>query len=113
MNCTVLTVAHRLNTIMDSDRVIVMSNGRVEEVDHPHILLRNKEGTFFKMVDKVGPSLSRQLAMVAEKNSQCMRIVSRYISESQVAWFAAGGVGGQVKLPSSSNDTNYNNRTNC
>uniref|UniRef100_A0A7R9HAE0 Uncharacterized protein n=2 Tax=Timema TaxID=61471 RepID=A0A7R9HAE0_TIMPO len=67
MNCTVLTVAHRLNTIMDSDRVIVMSNGRVEEVDHPHILLRNKEGTFFKMVDKVGPSLSRQLAMVAEK----------------------------------------------
>nr|CAD7454354.1 unnamed protein product [Timema tahoe] len=68
MNCTVLTVAHRLNTIMDSDRVIVMSNGRVEEVDHPHILLRNEEGTFSKMVDKVGPSLSRQLAMVAEKS---------------------------------------------
>ena len=38
--CTVLTIAHRLHTIMDSDRVLVMDAGRVKEYAAPGRLLQ-------------------------------------------------------------------------
>ncbi|XP_053622023.1 probable multidrug resistance-associated protein lethal(2)03659 isoform X2 [Plodia interpunctella] len=38
-NATVLTIAHRLNTVMDYDRVIVMDRGQVVESGHPYELL--------------------------------------------------------------------------
>lgn len=40
--CTFLTVAHRLLTIADYDKVVVMDRGRVAEVGHPHDLLTRK-----------------------------------------------------------------------
>lgn len=39
-HCTVLTIAHRLNTIMDSDKVLVMDSGVNAEYDTPHLLLQ-------------------------------------------------------------------------
>ncbi|XP_048004217.1 probable multidrug resistance-associated protein lethal(2)03659 isoform X1 [Leguminivora glycinivorella] len=41
---TVLTIAHRLNTVMDYDRVIVMDRGRVVESGHPFELLTQQSG---------------------------------------------------------------------
>lgn len=41
-DCTMLTVAHRLNTIMDADRVIVMDSGVVVEDAEPASLLERK-----------------------------------------------------------------------
>ena len=49
-NCTVLTIAHRLNTIMDSSRVCVMDKGVVAEFDTPANLLNNPETIFSGMV---------------------------------------------------------------
>ncbi|CAH3031170.1 unnamed protein product [Pocillopora meandrina] len=46
---TVLTIAHRLNTIMDYDKVLVLDGGRVVEFDEPEMLMRNG-GTFAEMV---------------------------------------------------------------
>lgn len=51
-NCTVLTIAHRLHTIMDSDRVLVMDGGSMVEFDHAHCLLQNNEGFFTKLVEE-------------------------------------------------------------
>ncbi|XP_052748998.1 probable multidrug resistance-associated protein lethal(2)03659 [Galleria mellonella] len=44
-NSTVLTIAHRLHTVMDYDRVIVMDKGRVVETGHPYELLTQSTNT--------------------------------------------------------------------
>ncbi|XP_067014322.2 ATP-binding cassette subfamily C member 4 [Anabrus simplex] len=67
-DCTVLTVAHRLNTIMDSDKVLVMDSGRMVEFDHPHMLLKNSDSYFSKMVQDTGKNMAEQLARVAEES---------------------------------------------
>ena len=48
-DCTVLTIAHRIKTILDSDRVMVMDNGCVVEYDRPSSLLGNPDSHFYKM----------------------------------------------------------------
>ncbi|XP_003373976.1 putative ABC transporter, ATP-binding protein [Trichinella spiralis] len=45
-NCTVLTIAHRLNTVIDSDRILVLSKGQVIENDEPSKLMLNPSGEF-------------------------------------------------------------------
>ena len=46
---TVITIAHRLNTIMDYDKVLVLDGGQVVEFDKPEVLIRN-DGLFAEMV---------------------------------------------------------------
>ena len=46
---TVITIAHRLNTIMDYDKVLVLDGGRVVEIDKPDVLMR-KGGLFAEMI---------------------------------------------------------------
>lgn len=52
--CTILTIAHRLNTIMDSDRVIVLHEGFIVEFDAPETLLANNRGIFYRMAKDAG-----------------------------------------------------------
>ncbi|PIK35517.1 putative multidrug resistance-associated protein 5, partial [Apostichopus japonicus] len=48
--CTLLTIAHRLNTILDADKILVMSDGNVAEFDTPSALLSKKDSVFAGMV---------------------------------------------------------------
>jgi ATP-binding cassette subfamily C (CFTR/MRP) protein 1 len=47
--CTVLTIAHRLHTILDSDKVLVMQDGRALEFGPPKVLLDDPESAFFSL----------------------------------------------------------------
>ena len=57
-NCTVLTIAHRVNTILNSDKVIVLSKGKIVEMASPTNLLINPSSVFRSMVYNNGIALS-------------------------------------------------------
>ncbi|GJJ77404.1 hypothetical protein EMPS_09763 [Entomortierella parvispora] len=51
---TVLTIAHRIKTIMDSDRILVLDQGHVLEYDTPEVLLKDRESMFYKLAEQAG-----------------------------------------------------------
>ena len=48
-DCTILTIAHRINTIMDNDRVMVLDKGQIVEFDTPNNLLNDKTSRFYQL----------------------------------------------------------------
>ena len=52
-NSTVITIAHRLNTIIKSDKVLVLSMGEVVEYDRPAVLMQNPESEFAKLLKEL------------------------------------------------------------
>ncbi|KAL6874374.1 hypothetical protein ACP4OV_013394 [Aristida adscensionis] len=49
-DCTVLTIAHRIHTVVDNDLILVFSEGRIVEYDSPSKLLENKNSEFSRLV---------------------------------------------------------------
>ncbi|XP_031633880.1 probable multidrug resistance-associated protein lethal(2)03659 [Contarinia nasturtii] len=66
--CTVVTIAHRLHTIMDSDRILVMDAGQAVEFDHAHCLLQNENGFLTKLVHETGSENSKYIKDIAMKS---------------------------------------------
>ena len=48
--CTVMTIAHRLSAVMEYDRIMVLDEGKVIEMDSPNVLLSNKFSYFYKLL---------------------------------------------------------------
>ncbi|KAG4122768.1 hypothetical protein ERO13_D11G287200v2 [Gossypium hirsutum] len=49
-DCTVITIAHRITSVLDSDMVLLLSHGLIEEYDSPSSLLENKSSSFAQLV---------------------------------------------------------------
>lgn len=62
---TVLTIAHRLHSVVDCDKVLVMDEGMVVEYEHPHVLLERRKGVFYDLVQQTGPTVAAALAETA------------------------------------------------
>ena len=71
-NSTILTIAHRLRSIIDYDRILVMDAGKVVEYDDPYVLIADKSSLFYSMCENSGElDVLTQLAkesFVAKKN---------------------------------------------
>ncbi|KAF9194091.1 hypothetical protein BGZ51_001070 [Haplosporangium sp. Z 767] len=62
---TVITIAHRLNTVIDYHRVLIMDQGRVAEYDTPRRLLKDPNSAFSRMVDETGGTNAALLRTLA------------------------------------------------
>ncbi|KAF9292459.1 Multidrug resistance-associated protein 1 [Mortierella alpina] len=51
---TVLTIAHRIKTVMDSDKILVLEKGRVHEFEAPAVLLKTHESMFYQLAHQAG-----------------------------------------------------------
>ncbi|CAL5411675.1 unnamed protein product [Camellia sinensis] len=60
-SCTMLIIAHRLNTIIDSDQILVLDAGQVMEYDAPEKLLLNEASGFSKMIQSIGAANAQYL----------------------------------------------------
>ncbi|GFR52364.1 hypothetical protein Agub_g14922 [Astrephomene gubernaculifera] len=62
---TTVTIAHRLDTIIFSDRILAMASGQLKEFDTPTSLLQNPASFFTKLVEDTGPHASKMLRRMA------------------------------------------------
>ena len=65
---TVLTIAHRLDAVIEADTVVVMEQGKVVETGSPAALLGNPSSWFSKLVDMAGPAEAATLRAVAARH---------------------------------------------
>ena len=64
--CTVLTIAHRIDTIIDSDMILTMEAGTAVEYDPPLTLVKNPTSYFHGMVQALGPAEAARMEQEAE-----------------------------------------------
>ena len=62
---TILTIAHRLRTIIDYDKILVMDAGKVVEYDNPYVLISNQDSLFYSMCENSG-ELNSLIALAKE-----------------------------------------------
>ncbi|XP_055326164.1 probable multidrug resistance-associated protein lethal(2)03659 [Sitodiplosis mosellana] len=80
-DCTVITIAHRLHTVMDSDKVLVMDAGEIMEFDHPFELIQKPDGIFKRLLDQTGSSMVTALTLVAKESYDRCNAKQRTIQE--------------------------------
>ncbi|KAJ3129518.1 Multidrug resistance-associated protein 1 [Physocladia obscura] len=69
-SATVISVAHRLNTISGFDKVLVLENGKAAEFEAPYVLLQKENSIFKEMVNAMGVTNAACIKDIAEKHQQ-------------------------------------------
>ena len=67
---TLLTIAHRLHTVMDYDRVAVIAAGRCAELGRPHELLEKPSSQLSVLVDAIGGRAAARLRDLAREAAE-------------------------------------------
>ena len=67
---TVITIAHRLNTIIYYDKILVLDNGEVQEYDTPLKLVKDENSFLGKLIRKTGKTFMEKIVAMAEKGSE-------------------------------------------
>ncbi|KAL3741425.1 hypothetical protein ACJRO7_016980 [Eucalyptus globulus] len=104
--CTMLIIAHRLNTIIDTDRILVLDAGQVAEHDTPENLLSNEASAFSKMVQSTGSAHAQYLhGLVLQKKESSLRMEMKCLDSERRRsassyWAAAANVALAVSLNS-------------
>ena len=73
-DCTVITIAHRLQTIMDNDRVMVLDAGRLVEFGTPWELLQHADGHFASLVEETGAAASHLREIAHRVHVNCAAV---------------------------------------
>ncbi|XP_022111266.1 multidrug resistance-associated protein 4-like [Acanthaster planci] len=67
LNSTVLTIAHRLHTVIDSDRIMVLDAGKLVEFDHPYALLQRPDSMLSRLVEQTSKAETASLVEAARQ----------------------------------------------
>ncbi|KAG8652165.1 ABC transporter C family member 2 isoform X1 [Manihot esculenta] len=90
-SCTMLIIAHRLNTIIDCDRILLLDSGQVLEYDTPEELLSNEASAFSKMVQSTGAANAQYLRslVLGEEGENRFRTQEKEQLSGQKKWLAS------------------------
>ncbi|KAF2310800.1 hypothetical protein GH714_017368 [Hevea brasiliensis] len=89
-SCTMLIIAHRLNTIIDCDRILLLDSGQVLEYDTPEELLSNEDSAFSKMVQSTGAANAQYLrSLVLGEGESRFRTRENKQLDGQRKWLAS------------------------
>ena len=67
-NCTVLTIAHRIETVIDSDRIVVLDNATVVEAGIPFVLLSDEHSYLNRLISQLDPVSQTHLRDMAQRS---------------------------------------------